>query len=148
MSDDDRERINALLGIIDEYELNALTVRLDKSTYEAVRRDPSDSSPLAAPLEAAPQACAAPVSPKDSFAAHYRKITAPIVGVFYRSSSPGAEQFVQIGDRVEVGQVVCILEAMKLMNEITSDHAGVVRRILPENGTLVSIGEELLWIEA
>ena len=85
---------------------------------------------------------------QDASAAHYRKITAPIVGVFYRSSSPGAEQFVQIGDRVEVGQVVCILEAMKLMNEITSDHAGVVKRILPENGTLVSIGEELLWIEA
>ena len=50
-------------------------------------------------------------------------------------------------DRVEVGQVLCILEAMKLMNEITSDFAGVVRRILPENGALVSLGEEMFWIE-
>jgi len=148
VSDDDRERINALLRIIDEYGLDALTVRLGKSTYEAVRRDPREAGPAAEPLGAAPQADALPASPKDAFAAHYRKITAPIVGVFYRSASPGAEQFVQIGDRVEVGQVVCILEAMKLMNEITSDHAGVVRRILPENGALVSIGEELLWIEA
>jgi acetyl-CoA carboxylase biotin carboxyl carrier protein len=148
LSDDDRERINALLGIINEYGLDALTVRLGKTTYEAVRRDSSDSTPVAVPLQTMPQAHAAPDSRKDAIAAHYRKITAPIVGVFYRSSSPGAEQFVQVGDRVEVGQVVCILEAMKLMNEIVCDHAGVVRRILPENGTLVSIGEELLWIEA
>ena len=52
-----------------------------------------------------------------------------------------------VGDRVAVGQVLCILEAMKLMNEITSDYAGVVRRILPENGALVSLGEEMFWIE-
>ena len=74
-------------------------------------------------------------------------IAAPIIGVFYRSSSPGSESFVEIGDRVEEGQVLCILEAMKLMNEITSDYAGIVRRILPENGALVSLGEEMFWIE-
>ena len=74
-------------------------------------------------------------------------MTAPIIGVFYRSPAPGSEAFVEVGDRVEVGQVLCILEAMKLMNEITSDFAGVVRRILPENGALVSLGEEMFWIE-
>jgi acetyl-CoA carboxylase biotin carboxyl carrier protein len=67
--------------------------------------------------------------------------------VFYSAPSPGAEPFVNVGDRVAVGQVLCILEAMKLMNEITSDYAGVVRRILPENGALVSLGEEMFWIE-
>jgi acetyl-CoA carboxylase biotin carboxyl carrier protein len=151
VSEDDRERINALLGIIDEHGLDALTVRVGDAAYEAVRRDPSTVVVRPNVADAPPQACAPQASRKETPpapAAHYRKISAPIVGVFYRSSSPGAEQFVQVGDRVEVGQVVCILEAMKLMNEITSDHAGVVRRILPENGALVSLGEELMWIEA
>jgi acetyl-CoA carboxylase biotin carboxyl carrier protein len=70
-----------------------------------------------------------------------------VVGVFYRSASPGSEPFVEVGSRVSVGQTLCILEAMKLMNEITSDHAGVVSRILPENGELVTLGQELFWIE-
>jgi acetyl-CoA carboxylase biotin carboxyl carrier protein len=80
-------------------------------------------------------------------AANAKKVTAPIIGVFYAAPSPGAEPFVNVGDRVSVGQVLCILEAMKLMNEITSDYAGVVRRVLPENGALVSLGEEMFWIE-
>ena len=99
------------------------------------------------PLEA-PAAIAAPLPiPQPSIAANAKKVAAPIIGVFYRSPAPGAESFVEVGDRVEVGQVLCILEAMKLMNEITSDYAGVVRRILPENGALVSLGEEMFWIE-
>ena len=60
---------------------------------------------------------------------------------------PGAEAFVKEGDRVEAGQVLCILEAMKLFNEITSDYSGIVTRIVPENGELVSLGQELFWIE-
>ena len=150
VSDNDRERINALLGIIDEHGLDALTVRLGESTYEVVRRDPAAVAPVLAQAAPAADVCAPIPARKDAppASAQYRKIAAPIVGVFYRSSSPGAEQFVEVGDRVEVGQVVCILEAMKLMNEITSDYAGTVRRILPENGALVSLGEELLWIEA
>jgi len=73
--------------------------------------------------------------------------TAPLVGVFYRSAAPDAESFVEEGDRVEAGQVLCILEAMKLFNEITSDYSGIVTRIVPENGELVSLGQELFWIE-
>jgi acetyl-CoA carboxylase biotin carboxyl carrier protein len=72
---------------------------------------------------------------------------APVVGVFYAASSPGADPFVTPGARVSVGQVVCILEAMKLMNEITSEYAGVVSRVVPENGQLVSLGDDLFWIE-
>ena len=74
-------------------------------------------------------------------------MTAPVVGVFYRSASPGADPFVEVGSRVAAGDPMCILEAMKLMNEITSDYAGVVSRILVENGELVSLGQELFWIE-
>ncbi|HEY6237183.1 MAG TPA: biotin/lipoyl-containing protein, partial [Candidatus Elarobacter sp.] len=79
--------------------------------------------------------------------ANVRKVTAPVVGVFYRSANPDAEAFVDVGSRVAAGDTLCILEAMKLMNEITSDHAGVISRILVENGELVSLGQELFWID-
>jgi acetyl-CoA carboxylase biotin carboxyl carrier protein len=75
-----------------------------------------------------------------------KRVTAPLTGVFYRSSSPDALPFVELGDRVEDGGVLCILEAMKLFNEIQSDYTGTVMRILPENGELVSQGDELFWI--
>ena len=67
--------------------------------------------------------------------------------MFYRSASPGADPFVEVGSRVSAGDTLCILEAMKLMNEITTDYAGVVSNILVENGELVSLGQELFWIE-
>jgi acetyl-CoA carboxylase biotin carboxyl carrier protein len=147
---DDRERIDALLRIAREHDLDALTLRVDGASYEVVCRDPTVGAPIAAhsPLAPAEQVPAPLSSAHVVSGAQYRKVAAPIVGVFYRSSAPGTEPFVNPGDRVEAGQVVCIIEAMKLMNEITSDHAGVVRRILPENGALVSLGEELVWIEA
>jgi acetyl-CoA carboxylase biotin carboxyl carrier protein len=144
----DRQRIEELATILDEQGLDALTVRFDETTYEVVRRDQTTVT-AAVPLdpgvslpEPAPQRNVTP-----SPSANYRRVSAPIVGVFYRAPAPGAEPFVEIGSRVEVGEVVCILEAMKLMNEITTDYAGTVRRILPENGALVSLGEEMLWIE-
>ena len=144
-----REALDALLGIVREFDLDALTVRYRGATYELVARPESPLVPISSggaaeqpgPLPA-PPAPEAPVA-----AANAKKVTAPIIGVFYRAPAPGAEPFVEIGDRVEVGQVLCILEAMKLMNEITSDYAGVVRRILPENGALVSLGEDMFWIE-
>jgi biotin carboxyl carrier protein len=136
---DDREHVDALLRIIDEHALDALTLRFGEISYEVVRREKVGGQAGVSPIlnDAAEIA-----------GAHCHKVVAPIVGVFYRTSAPGAEPFINVGDRVEVGQTVCILEAMKLMNEITCDHAGVVRRILPENGALVSLGEELLWIES
>jgi len=134
-----------MLGLIREFDLDALTVRVGSATYELIARSEAVVTAAAEVVEAAP----APVVPVAApvAAANAKKVTAPIIGVFYRAPSPGAESFVEIGDRVEVGQVLCILEAMKLMNEITSDYAGVVRRILPENGALVSLGEEMFWIE-
>jgi len=139
---DERQMLDELLAVMRENDLDALSLRVEGTTYELVRRSPE--APRAAAPEAAapPPADAAPVAE-----AHYKKVVAPIIGVFYRAPAPGAEPFVEIGQRVEVGTVLCILEAMKLMNEITSDFAGTVRRVLPENGALVSLGEELLWIE-
>jgi acetyl-CoA carboxylase biotin carboxyl carrier protein len=73
-------------------------------------------------------------------------IKSPMVGTFYRSASPGAKAFVDIGDNVEVGDPLCIIEAMKLMNEIEADRAGVVKAILVENGQAVEYGQPLVII--
>jgi acetyl-CoA carboxylase biotin carboxyl carrier protein len=142
----EREALERMLEIMRENQLDALTLRVGSSTYDLVLRSETPA-PAPAPVyyEAPPVAALPPPGP--TAAANFKKVTAPIIGVFYRSPAPGAESFVETGDRVEVGQVLCILEAMKLMNEITSDFAGVVRRILPENGALVSLGEEMFWIE-
>jgi acetyl-CoA carboxylase biotin carboxyl carrier protein len=139
----DLERIEALLGIMREYGLDALKLRVEGSSYELVRRDPS-AAPAAAPPPAAPPRAAAPENQPPP---NVQRLGAPLVGVFYRAAAPDAEPYASVGDRVEVGQVVCIIEAMKMMNEITSDFAGTVTRIVPENGALVATGEDLLWIE-
>ncbi|MBV9102748.1 MAG: acetyl-CoA carboxylase biotin carboxyl carrier protein [Candidatus Eremiobacteraeota bacterium] len=140
---DDRRRIDDLIEIMREHDLDALTVRAGEVTYELVRREESGI-----PATSAESPPVAAVPPSESAASiHVKKVTAPIIGVFYRSPSPGAEPFVEVGDRVSIGQALCILEAMKLMNEITSDYAGVVTRILPQNGQVISLGEEMFWIE-
>ena len=92
------------------------------------------------------RAAAGPADAGPLAAANVTKVVAPLTGVFYRASSPDAQAYVEPGDRVEAGDVVCVLEAMKLFNEIQSDYAGTIVRIVPENGELVSQGEELIWI--
>jgi acetyl-CoA carboxylase biotin carboxyl carrier protein len=74
-------------------------------------------------------------------------LTSPIVGTFYAAPSPDAEPYVRVGDRVQKGQVVCIIEAMKLMNEIESDVSGVVQKIYPENAQPVEFGEPLFSVK-
>ncbi|MDD5530003.1 MAG: acetyl-CoA carboxylase biotin carboxyl carrier protein [bacterium] len=74
-------------------------------------------------------------------------INAPIIGTFYRASSPGAKPYIEVGDRVTTGKIVCILEAMKVMNEIEAEVSGVVREILVENGKPVEYGQPLFMLE-
>jgi len=85
------------------------------------------------------------VEPEDT--SHLVTVTSPIVGTFYSAPSPDAEPFVEVGSKVKVGQVLCIIEAMKLMNEIESEAEGTVVRILVENGQSVEYGEPLFLIE-
>jgi acetyl-CoA carboxylase biotin carboxyl carrier protein len=150
MEQDQAARIRALGEIAAEFDLDAIRVRTGESEIEIVRREPVLAAPPAAP---APEAAAAtPAAPPAERAApvagaNVRKVTAPIVGVFYRSPNPDADAYVEVGRRVAIGDTLCILEAMKLMNEITSDYPGVVTRILAENGDLVPQGQELFWIE-
>lgn len=74
-------------------------------------------------------------------------VTAPVVGVFYSASAPGAAPFVKVGDRVQKGQTLCIVEAMKMMNEITADFDGIVTEIAPKDGDLVEYGAPLCYLK-
>ncbi len=144
MTDYDKD-IEALAAIAREFDLDAVRVRVGKREIEVVRRSPR---PVAAAGSAPPAAGAAPASGGGPVAsAHTKKVTAPLVGVFYRAAAPGEEAFVNVGDRVEAGDTVCTLEAMKIFNEITSDFAGTIVRVVPENGELVALGDDLFWIE-
>jgi acetyl-CoA carboxylase biotin carboxyl carrier protein len=100
-------------------------------------------APLAAPaaVAAAPQAAEAPAEPEG------KVIKSPMVGTFYRSASPGAKSFADVGDQIKVGEPVCIIEAMKIMNEIEADCEGKVLRILCENGQAVEFGQPLFIVE-
>jgi acetyl-CoA carboxylase biotin carboxyl carrier protein len=96
---------------------------------------------------AAPQLSAAPQAPaKVDDTAGMHIITSPIVGTFYRAANPEADNFVNVGDRIVKGKVLCIVEAMKLMNEIEADKSGVVKEILVENGQPVEFGQPLVLI--
>jgi acetyl-CoA carboxylase biotin carboxyl carrier protein len=123
-----------------------------------VRRD-GGAAPAAAPAPALPApvaahqvvaaAAVAPGAPKPESALpeNVALVRAPLVGRFYRSPGPDAAVFVEVGDRVRKGQVLCIIEAMKLMNQIEAEQAGVVRAVLVEDGRPVEFGEPLFEIQ-
>ncbi|MFO1371870.1 MAG: acetyl-CoA carboxylase biotin carboxyl carrier protein [Candidatus Competibacteraceae bacterium] len=95
----------------------------------------SAPTPLATPLDAEPEISKGHV------------LRSPMVGTFYRSAAPGSKPFIEIGQHINIGDVVCIIEAMKMFNQIEADHAGVVTRILAENGQPVEYDQPLLVIE-
>jgi len=97
----------------------------------------------AAPVAAAPAAEAA--APAAAVSGH--QVKSPMVGSFYRASSPGAKAFVEVGSTVKEGETLCIIEAMKILNEIEADKSGTVTRILAENGQAVEYGQPLFVIE-
>lgn len=107
------------------------------------------------PLPAAyPQASASPPPPasggvaaEDGVDPSWHVVTSPIVGTFYRSPSPDADSFVEVGDRVSKGKVLCIIEAMKLMNEIEADADGTIAKIFPQNGQPIEYGEKLFALK-
>ncbi len=157
MEFDDIERILELMQQHDlsefELEREGLKVRIRKTN--------AGYAPLVAPVQVTsiPQAAppgpeAAPASqlpsvpePVDEPALDLAVVKSPIVGTFYRSPEPGAESFVEVGDRVKKDQVLCIIEAMKLMNEITSEYEGELTSAYVENGKPVQYGERLFAIK-
>ena len=106
-------------------------------------------APVAAPAAAAQTASApaTPAAPAAAPANHANAQKSPMVGTFYRAASPTSDPFVEVGQTVKEGQTLCIIEAMKLMNEIEAEKSGVVKAILVENGTPVEYGEPLFVIE-
>jgi acetyl-CoA carboxylase biotin carboxyl carrier protein len=137
---EETQTLRELLALMREHDLEELKIKLGDAIYEISRRAAAADGSAGAAQAAAPGAeAAAP--------AGVAKVLAPLTGVFYRASSPDAQAYVEVGDAVETGDVICVLEAMKLFNEIQSDYAGTIVRIVPGNGELVSQGEELFWIE-
>jgi acetyl-CoA carboxylase biotin carboxyl carrier protein len=106
------------------------------------------SAPAPAAPAPAPAAAAAPASeaPKDSKKIRGNVVKSPMVGTFYRSPSPSSPSFVEVGQHVKVGDVICIVEAMKMMNQIESDHSGVVEAILVQDGEPVEFDQALVTI--
>ncbi len=119
-------------------------VRISRSgqttTHTNVMMAPAQAAPVAAPA-------VAPAAPEAAPVPEGHVIKSPMVGTFYRSSAPGAKAFVEAGQAVKVGDTVCIIEAMKLLNEIESDHDGVIKAILAENGQPVEYGQPLFVLE-
>ena len=132
---------------IGELELNSggRSVRIAASPGNGGSGAQVVAAPHAAPPPAAPSpaAAAAPAAP----ASNQESIVSPMVGTFYRAPAPDADPFVEVGDVVEVGQTVCIIEAMKLMNEIEAETKGRVAQILVENAQPVEFGQKLFLID-
>ena len=111
-----------------------------RRTADAPAAAPEAAAPLARPEERE----LPPVEPRND---GFMRVEAPMVGTFYRAPQPGAPPFVEVGDAVAVGQTLCILEAMKLMNELESEIDGIVREVLVENTEPVEFGQVLFRIE-
>jgi acetyl-CoA carboxylase biotin carboxyl carrier protein len=127
-----------------EFELERDNVKLRLQKAAAGAPAPALESPRRAAVPEAPAAPPAPVEPEVD--ASLVRVTSPIVGTFYRSSEPGAAAFADVGDQVKKGQVLCIIEAMKLMNEINAEVDGVVVEVHVENEQAVQFGEPLFSI--
>ncbi|HEX9138659.1 MAG TPA: acetyl-CoA carboxylase biotin carboxyl carrier protein [Steroidobacteraceae bacterium] len=104
------------------------------------------AAPAAAPPAYRPPAAPAPPAPVKAGAGE-QIVTAPMVGTYYSAPSPGAKEFVSIGDEIQIGQVLCVIEAMKMMNQIESEQAGRIKAILVNNGEPVEFGQPLFIIE-
>jgi acetyl-CoA carboxylase biotin carboxyl carrier protein len=153
----DIRKIKKLIELLEESGIAEIEI---KEGEEAVRisRMPAGvvthalAPPQLAPLSPAAPATAPSVLPAAETTAPKPKpnehvITAPMVGTFYASPSPGAKAFVEIGDEIKVGQVLCIIEAMKMMNQIEADKAGRIASIMARNGDPVEFGQPLFVVE-
>jgi acetyl-CoA carboxylase biotin carboxyl carrier protein len=143
----DIRKIKKLIEMLEESNLGEIEI---KEGEESIRISRAGTTPVqmmaAAP---APMAAPAPVAVAEAkpAAPSGHMVTSPMVGSFYRSSAPGSAPFVEIGSQVKVGDTLCIIEAMKILNTIESDKAGTVKAILKENGQPVEFGEPLVVIE-
>ena len=140
-----RRELRELIRLVEESDIDELEIRRWGRTIRIVK---NGVTPAAPPATAAPAPAPAPPVPEAAEPAmHHHPVKSPMVGTFYRAPSPEAPPFVEVGDRVRPGQTLCILEAMKLMNELQAEVAGVVRKVLVDNGAPVEYGQPLFELE-
>jgi acetyl-CoA carboxylase biotin carboxyl carrier protein len=153
----DFDEIKQILAMVREHELSefeleheGFKIRIKKDSAPMVV-SPAPV-PVAAPINSsaipATTAAAPPPAVEDTTEIEFAIVKSPIVGTFYRSPEPGAPPFAEVGDSVRNGQVLCIIEAMKLMNEIESEYDGEIVKVFVENGQPVQFGERLFAIKA
>jgi acetyl-CoA carboxylase biotin carboxyl carrier protein len=139
------ERIESLLKLMQEYGVAELGIEEENTAVHLRLMGEGAAAPAA--VVAAPAALATPAAaPAPS--ANLTEVKSPMVGTFYRAPKPESPAFVKVGDQVSIGQTLCIVEAMKLMNEIEAEVSGTVREVLSENGQPVQFGQVLFHIEA
>jgi acetyl-CoA carboxylase biotin carboxyl carrier protein len=150
----DIRKVKKLIELLEESGISELEIHEGEESVRISRysQAPQFIPPVtaAAPQVTVPAAATAPVAAGESTAATEisgHTINSPMVGTFYRAPSPGAKAFVEVGQSVNVGDTLCIIEAMKLLNQIESDKAGKVKAVLVENGQPVEYGEPLFVIE-
>jgi acetyl-CoA carboxylase biotin carboxyl carrier protein len=152
----DLRKLKTLIDLVSESNVSELEITEAEGKVRIVKSQPMG---MAAPVTYAMAPVAAPVAPPPGPAAQVEPVVAiaaqpsghvvksPMVGTFYRSSSPGAKPFVETGDSIKNGETICIVEAMKILNEIEADEGGTVTQILVENGQAVEYGQPLYVIE-
>lgn len=150
----DLRKLKTLIDLVSESNVSELEITEAEGKVRIVKGQPAVVQVAAAPAvvaapvpavaaAAAPAAVAAPAPVEDTGHA----VKSPMVGTFYRSSSPGAKPFVEVGQQVKAGETICIIEAMKILNEIEADKAGTISKVLCENGQAVEYGQPLFIIE-
>jgi acetyl-CoA carboxylase biotin carboxyl carrier protein len=151
-TDMDLRKLKTLIDLVSESSISELEITEAEGKVRIVKAAPVAAA-VAAPVAvaaapAAPVAAVAAVAPPEVPAEPAgRTIKSPMVGTFYRSASPGAKAFVDLGSEIKEGEPVCIIEAMKIMNEIEADTSGKIVRILCENGQAVEFGQPLFIVE-
>jgi acetyl-CoA carboxylase biotin carboxyl carrier protein len=147
----DIRKVKKLIDLLEESGINEIEIREGEESVRITRHAPGAQTtylapPMAAPPPPAASTGAAPAKTEPAEVPGHR-VTAPMVGTFYRAPSPGASPFVEIGSAVEVGDTLCIIEAMKMLNPIEADKAGTIREALVENGHPVEYGQPLFIID-
>ena len=151
----DLRKLKTLIDLVSESNVSELEITEAEGKVRIVKGSPANYQPAAPqslpPAQpsaaAAVPAVAAPAAAPVAAAPAGHTVKSPMVGTFYRAASPGAKAFVEIGSQVKEGETVCIIEAMKILNEIEADKSGTVTQILCENGQAVEYGQPLFTIE-
>lgn len=151
----DLRKLKKLIELVEEYNISELEiiegeekVRISKSATIAQSASPAaQPHNPAIPMDSATSSANEVVELEKAGLAEGHVVKSPMVGTFYRSSAPGAKPFVEVGQLVKAGDTLCVIEAMKLLNEIEADRDGKIITILPENGQPVEYGEPLFVIE-